>query len=84
VLERRAADEPIVVVPWSIRQAATYYGADVTDVATADSIWVLAWSETGDELKRQDRRGLGFGDHRLVERQQFGRRVSAQHWTREP
>jgi len=84
VLERRGENEPIVVAPWSAHPAATYYGAQVSDVSTADSIWVLTWSETGDDLHAADRRALGFGNHRLVERLQFGWRVSAQLWKREP
>lgn len=72
VLERRGENDAIVVAPASAQPAATYYGARVSDVSTADSIWVLTWSETGDELRAQDRRALGFGDRRLVERLQFG------------
>lgn len=83
VLERRGANEPIVVAPWSAHPSAEYYGARVVDVSTSDSIWVLTWSETGDEFRDADRRALGFGDHRLVERLQFGWRVSAQHWVTE-
>jgi hypothetical protein len=84
VLERRGEADAIVVAPWSAQPAATYYGARVTDVSNADSVWVLTWSETGDELKPDDRRALGFGDHRLVERLPFGWRVTAQLWRREP
>ncbi len=83
VLERRGENEPIVVAPWSANPSATYYGARVVDVSTSDSIWVLTWSETGNELLQSDRRALGFGEHRLVERLQFGWRVSAQHWVRQ-
>jgi hypothetical protein len=83
VLERRSESDAIVVVPWWTNPAATYYRARVSDVSTADSIWVLVWSETGHELPRAERRPLGFGDHRLVEKLQFGWRVSAQHWKRE-
>lgn len=82
VLAKRAENEPIVVAPWSANPSATYYGADVVDVSTSDSIWVLTWSETGAEFRESDRRALGFGEHRLVERLQFGRRVSVQHWVR--
>lgn len=83
VLERRGESDALVVVPWSANPAATYYGAHASDVSNADSIWVLTWSETGDELLDTDRRALGFGEHRLVEKLQFGWRVSAQHWVRE-
>jgi hypothetical protein len=45
---------------------------------------VLVWSEDGHGLSESQRRLLDFGDHRLVERLQFGRRVSAQLWKRGP
>ena len=80
VEERRSDAESIVVVPWWASPAATYYGARVTGVSTADSIWVLNWSESGHELPRAERQPLGFGDRRLVEQLDFGRRVSAQLW----
>ena len=82
--ERRGESEAVVVAPWSANPAATFYGARVSDTSTADSIWVLTWSETGDELLEADRTGLGFGEHRLVERLRFGWRVSAELWKREP
>lgn len=82
VLDRRAEADAVVVVPWSSAAAARYYGADVEDVSTADSIWVLTWSETGDDITAAERRALGFGDHVRVEKQQFGWRVSAQLWRR--
>ena len=82
-VERRAGkSDAIVVVPWWAAPAATYYGAHVVDTSTADSIWVLRWSEEGGAIARAERRPLGFGDHRLVERHDFGRRVSAQLWRR--
>jgi mannosyltransferase len=84
VLARRAPSDAIVVVPWWASDAATYYGAPVTSTSTADSIWVLVWSENGHRLPTAERRPLGFGDHRLVERLEFGRRVSAQLWRRKP
>jgi len=83
VLEQRVPGQPIVVAPWSAAPAARYYGADVVDTSTADSIWVLTWSETGDDLTAADRSALGFGDHRPVERLVFGRRVTAQLWARQ-
>ena len=82
VLARSGEADAVVVVPWSARPAAAYYGAPVTATSTADSIWVLTWSETADDIRAEDRRALGFGDHVRVEKQQFGRRVSAQLWTR--
>jgi mannosyltransferase len=84
VLARRAVGDAIVVVPWWASDAATYYGAPVTSTSTADAIWVLVWSEHGHDLPAAERRPLGFGDHRLVERLQFGERVSAQLWRRQP
>ena len=75
VLERRGEAEAIVVAPWSSAPAAMYYDADVVDVSTADSIWVLVWSQTGDDITAAERRGLGFGDHERVERLDFGWRL---------
>lgn len=82
VLGRADEADAIVVAPWSSAPAAVYYGAAVRDTSTARSIWVLAWSETADELSARERRALGFGDHRLVERLPFGRRVTAELWRR--
>jgi mannosyltransferase len=82
VLARRGEADTIVVVPWSSAPAARYYGAAVTDVSSADAIWVLTWSETAEEITPSERRALGFGDHRRVEKTQFGSRVSAQLWRR--
>jgi mannosyltransferase len=82
VLERRGESDAIVVAPWAARPVAQYYGAPVQGTSTADSIWVLTWSETADDITPEDRRDLGFGDHELVERIAFGRRVSAQLWRR--
>jgi hypothetical protein len=84
VLARRAESNAIVVVPWWASPAATYYGAPVTSTSTDDAVWVLVWSEHGDVLPTAERRPLGFGDHRLVEKLQFGRRLSVQLWRREP
>jgi mannosyltransferase len=84
VLERQGEADAVVVVPWSSAPAATYYGAVVSDTSTAGSIWVLTWSETGDAITPAERRGLGFGGHRLVERTHFGRRVTAELWKRTP
>jgi mannosyltransferase len=75
------ADE-VLVVPWWAHDAAEYYGARPSDVSTADSLWVLYWSEDGTEIPADVRAPLGFGDHVLVEKQQFGWRVSAQLWRR--
>lgn len=84
VLARRGESEAVVVAPWSAAPAARYYGARVSDTSTADSIWVLTWSETDDDLTEADRQTLGFGEHRLVERLEFGRRVNAELWKRAP
>jgi hypothetical protein len=75
-------DANIVVAPWWAHPAATYYGADADDTSVADSIWVLSWSETGHVLRADERDGLGFADHALVEERPFGWRLSAQHWVR--
>lgn len=80
---RRAEADAVVVVPWWANPAATYYGAHVTSVSTAKSIWVLSWSETGHVLPASERRPLGFGRHRLVEQVAFGERVHAQLWRRD-
>ena len=82
VNKRSSEAEAIVVVPWWPNPAATYYGARVSSVSTADSIWVLTWSETGHALPVDERKPLGFGEHRLVERLEFGERVTAQLWQR--
>jgi mannosyltransferase len=83
VLAERSKGDAIVVVPWSASAAAAYYGAPVSSVSTASSIWALSWSETRDEsLSRAVREPLGFGDHRLVASIQFGPRLSLQHWVR--
>ena len=66
----------------TMRRSTTALAAD--DVSTADSIWVLHWSEDGADLAGRRRRPLGFGDHVLVEKLQFGWRVSAQLWRRRP
>lgn len=80
---RRGEADAVVVVPWWANPAATYYGARVTSVSTKDAIWVLSWSETGHVLPAAQRRPLGFGEHRLVERIEFGGRVQAQLWRRD-
>ena len=82
--QRHDEAQAVVVVPWWSADAAKYYGASVTSTSTADSIWVLNWSESGHDLPASVRRPLGFGDHHLVEQLDFGRRVSAQLWRRSP
>jgi 4-amino-4-deoxy-L-arabinose transferase-like glycosyltransferase len=82
VLARSAEADAVVVVPWWAHDAAEYYGAPAEDVSLADSIWVLHWSEDGPALPTDVRRPLGFGGHVLVERMQFGWRVSAELWRR--
>jgi mannosyltransferase len=85
VLERGNEADAVVVVPWAAASAGEYYGADVVDVSTADSIWVLVWSEAEPrDIEDAERQGLGFGEHRRVEKLDFGRRLSAQLWVREP
>jgi mannosyltransferase len=82
VEQRRAASDAVVVVPWWANPAATYYGVPVAGTSTADSIWVLSWSESGHAIPVAERRPLGFGEHELVERVDFGERVTAQLWKR--
>jgi mannosyltransferase len=84
VLDRRAEADEIVVVPWWAHDAPEYYGARASDVATARSVWVLQWSEADHSLPADVRAGLGLRSHDRVEKLQFGRRVSAQLWVREP
>lgn len=82
VLARRGEGDAIVVAKWPAHPAAEYYGARVSDISTSDSIWVLVWTDDGRDLQEAERRALGFGGHRLVERIPFGRRLSAQLWRR--
>jgi mannosyltransferase len=72
----------VVVVPWWAHDAAEYYGLPAHGTSTADSVWVLSWSEDGHELSRSVRAPLGFGSHELVESREFGWRVTAQLWRR--
>ena len=83
VLNGRANDEPVLVLPWSVRQAATYYGAEVVATSPAPSVWIVTWSETGEELNEVDRAIAAEGGRQLVEQEDFGRRVSVQRWQRE-
>ena len=82
-LERQAEADAVVVVPGRLA-AAEYYGARPVDVSTADSLWVLVWSATTPRDVEEAERALGFGDHVRVEKLQFGRRLSAQLWRRQP
>ena len=82
VLGRTTEAEAIVVEPTHAAPAAKYYGADVADVSSADSIWVLVWSEWGRDITAAERRESGFGTHERVERLDFGWRLSAQLWQR--
>ncbi len=85
VLGRQAEADAVVVVPWAAHAAAEYYGARPVDVSAEDSLWVLVWSETDPrDVSDAERRALGFGDHVRVEKLQFGRRLSAQLWRRQP
>jgi mannosyltransferase len=72
----------VVVTPWWANLAASYYGAAPLGASSADSVWVLTWSETGHRLPLAEREPLGLGEHRLVERRDFGQRVALQHWIR--
>ena len=84
VLDRREANEPILMVPWSVRQAAMYYGLeDPVPTSAAPSVWAVTWSEEGRELTPEERSLVEAGGRQLVERLQFGRRVTIQRWQRE-
>ena len=72
----------VVIAPAVARPVAEYYGAEAVDSSSADAIWVLVWSEDAGELSASERRELGLDDHRLVEQEDFGRRLSAQLWER--
>jgi len=84
VLERRSESNAVIVVPWWANPAAAYYGVAATGISSDDSLWVLVWSEDGHRMPKSQRRELGFGDHQLVDRLHFGRRMSAQLWKRSP
>ncbi len=81
-LHSRSGGSDVVVIPWWTNLAATYYGASPSSASTANSVWVLTWSETGHQLSRAQRAPLGFGEHELAAREDFGKRVSLQHWVR--
>ena len=81
-VQARSGDDDVVVVPWWSNHGAAYYGAKPSATSSDDDIWVLMWSETGHALSAEARRPLGFGEHRLVERLQFGWRLTAQRWQR--
>ena len=81
-LRAESGGDDVLVVPWWAHVGAAYYGASPASTATTDSVWVLTWSETGHRLPRAERLPLGLGEHELLERQDFGRRVSLQHWVR--
>ena len=78
---RGRTDGDVVVVPWWANVAASYYGAKVAGTSTADSVWVLSFSDDG-EIPASERTPLGFGEHRLVESRTFGGQVRAQLWRR--
>jgi hypothetical protein len=71
-----------VVAPSVALPVAEYYGVDALDASSADSVWVLVWSEDGGQLTAAERSEIGLEAHRLVEREDFGRRLSAQLWQR--
>ena len=77
----RGAAEIIVAPGWASRPAE-YYGAEVVETSSRDSVWVLTWSEDDHDLQDAERQPLGIRDHVLRERHQFGWRVSAQLWER--
>jgi mannosyltransferase len=81
VLAKRG-NAAVVVAPWSASPAADYYGAKAVSASTADSVWVLVWSEDGRDLTGPQRAGVGLRGHRLVESIAFGKRLRAELWTR--
>jgi mannosyltransferase len=81
-LEQRSGSGAVVVSPWWANLAPRYYGAEPAQAASTGSTWVLTWSETGHRLTEEELLQLGLAQHRLVEREEFGRRVSLQHWVR--
>ena len=72
----------VVVVPWWTHNEADYYGLRARDTSTADSVWLLSWSEHGHELAASQRQPLGLDGHELVESREFGWRLTAQLWRR--
>jgi uncharacterized membrane protein len=72
----------VVSVPWWTHDAVEYYGVPARERSSADSIWVLSWSEHGHDLTASTRAPLGFAGHRLVESHEFGWRLRAQLWQR--
>jgi mannosyltransferase len=81
-LRAESGSSAVVVSPWWAYLAPMYYGAEPAQMSAAASTWVLTWSESGHALSGLERRQLGLAGQRLVERQDFGRRVSLQHWVR--
>jgi uncharacterized membrane protein len=78
----RQGGSAVVVAPWSSSPAATYYGARVVSASRADKIWVLRWSEEKRDLTAEERSAIGLRGHRLVDKLQFGSRLSAELWKR--
>jgi mannosyltransferase len=81
---RLAPHERIIVFPWWAHPAASYYGAPVAEASTADSVWMLSWSEDGHEIEPMALESLGLANHRRVEQISYGWRLTAQHWMRRP
>ena len=81
-LTQQRPAEQVVPVPYWSWPTAEYYGAAVDDTVSADSVWILLWSEDDHELDVAEREPLGFGEYELVERRQFGWRLTAQRWER--
>ena len=78
VVEKRSGEaDAVVVVPWWTHDAAEYYGARVQTRRRRTRSGLSTGRRTARELPADIRRPLGFGDHVLVERLQFGWRVSA-------
>lgn len=80
--ELRKPGEPVLVVPWVVWQAAAYYGANGVASSPARTIWAVTWSETPGDRGVEERAVLESTGRRLVERHQFGKRVSVERWVR--
>ena len=73
VLDRRDPGEPVLVVPWSVRQAAMYYGLNApVATSTAPSVWAVTWSGGRPRAHPRGAFSGGVGRSELVERRQFG------------
>jgi mannosyltransferase len=82
VNQQRSPGEPVLVVPWVVWQAAAYYGAEGVTASPAKSVWAVTWAEVPGELGVKERAILRETGRRLVERHQFGKRITVERWAR--